>query len=215
MFNKSTISIFYNLIIEDKRAFRNILERRYYSMTSRLVFSIDLNRCINCKTCEMACNDFYGLMGMHRRNVVTIETDADESPLHISISCNHCVNPVCVYSCPENNFQVRKDGIVVHNPSRCKGCERCIQACPFDALKLNPKTNRVDKCNFCVDRIEQGLRPVCVENCITSALSIMKVDEDEISENNFQNADVPIVAYTKPSIYIIKKQKGHIFLREG
>ncbi|WP_191090688.1 4Fe-4S dicluster domain-containing protein [Niallia endozanthoxylica] len=184
-------------------------------MTSHLVFSIDLNRCINCKTCEMACNDFYGLMGMHRRNVMTIEPDIDELPLHISLSCNHCMNPVCVYICPENNFQVREDGIVVHNPSGCKGCERCIEACPFDALKLNPKTNRADKCNFCVDRIEDGLRPICVENCITGALSIMKVSSDEIKANNFQDADVPIVAYTRPSVNILKKQKGHIFLREG
>jgi hypothetical protein len=43
----------------------------------------------------------------------------------------------------------------------------------------------------------------------------MKVSPDEIKSNNFQDADVPIVAYTSPSIKIIKKQKGHIFLREG
>ncbi|MBB6446620.1 4Fe-4S dicluster domain-containing protein [Bacillus benzoevorans] len=184
-------------------------------MSSRLVFSIDLNRCINCKTCEMACNDFYGLMGNHRRNVVTFETEADLHPLHISISCNHCMNPVCLYICPENNFQVREDGIVVHNPSRCKGCQRCIEACPFDALKLNPQTNCADKCNFCIDRIEQGMRPICVENCITSALSIIKVDANEMKSNHFQDADIPIVAYTNPSIHILKKQKGQIFLREG
>ena len=82
--------------------------------------------------------------------------------------------------CPENNFQIREDGIVVHNPSSCKGCQRCIEACPFDALKLNPKTNRADKCNFCIDRIEQGLRPICVENCITGALGMIKLDTNEI-----------------------------------
>ncbi|MFZ7942815.1 4Fe-4S dicluster domain-containing protein [Neobacillus sp. 19] len=184
-------------------------------MNTQLVFSVDLNRCIDCKTCEMACNDHYGLMGVHRRNVFTYETETDDQRLHISISCNHCINPVCVYVCPENNFQKRADGIVVHEPSRCKACKRCMEACPFHAPKLNPKTNRVDKCNFCVDRIDQGLRPVCVENCTTGALSMMVMDTNEIQSNSFKSADIPLVGYTKPSVNIIKKQQGHTFFREG
>lgn len=184
-------------------------------MAQHLVFSVDLNRCINCKTCEMSCNDYYGLMGVHRRHVLTYETEKDAQPFHISMSCNHCLNPVCVYTCPENNFQKRGDGIVVHDPSHCKACRRCIEVCPFHALKLNPKTNRVDKCNFCVDRIDQGLRPICVENCTTGALSMMLVNTNEIKSSHFNHAGVPIVGYTNPAIKVIKKQKGHIFLREG
>ncbi|WP_191274886.1 4Fe-4S dicluster domain-containing protein [Neobacillus kokaensis] len=185
-------------------------------MTAHIVFSIDLNRCINCKTCEMACNDHYGLMGIHRRNVFTYESESDEKQrLHVSMSCNHCLNPVCVYICPENNFQKRGDGIVIHEPSRCKGCKLCINACPFHAPKFNPKTNRVDKCNFCVERIDQGLRPICVENCTTGALSIMMLDTNEIESNSLKSAELPIAGYTKPSINILKKQQGYTFFREG
>lgn len=163
----------------------------------------------------MACNDYYGLKGDHRRQVLTYETEKGTLPLHISMSCNHCLNPVCVYTCPENNFRKRGDGIVIHDPSHCKGCRRCIEACPFHALKLNPKTNRVDKCNFCADRIDQGLRPICVDNCTTGALSMMVVHTNEIKSNHLKNANVPIGVYTNPAIKIIEQQKGRIFLREG
>src|SRR5690606_22278368 len=106
---------------------------------------------------------------VHRRHVVTFETES-HTPLHISISCNHCRNPVCVTVCPENNFRKRKDGIVIHEASNCQGCMRCITACPFKAPKLNPRTNRAEKCNFCVDRLDEGLQPICVESCVTAAL---------------------------------------------
>lgn len=182
-------------------------------MTRQLMFAVDLNRCINCKTCEMSCNEYYGLYDVHRRDVVTYENDAD-TPVHLSISCNHCVNPVCVSVCPENNFQKRGDGIVIHRASHCQACMRCITACPFHAPKLNPKTNRADKCNFCVERIDQGLKPICVENCITSALSMMEVDTKEMKSYGFHQADVPLMSYTTPSIFVPKMQKRQIFVRE-
>lgn len=183
-------------------------------MSMQYMFYIDLNRCIKCKSCEMACNEYYHLSGVHRRTVVSYESESTAEKVHLSISCNHCKNPVCVMVCPENNFQKRQDGIVVHNSFNCKSCQRCVQACPFHAPKLNPKTNRVDKCNFCVERIDQGLKPVCVESCITGGLSIMKVDSNtRVSTND--HGDIPIANYTNPSLFIKKKQPGQIFLREG
>lgn len=178
------------------------------------MFSVDFNRCINCKTCEMACNDYHRLRATHRRQVITYENDMDV-PVHISISCNHCANPVCVTVCPENNFYKRADGIVVHRANNCRACMRCITACPFLALKLNPHTNRADKCNFCSERIDEGLKPICVENCITGALSIMEVGRDDIPSYSFQMEDAPIVAYTTPSIFVIKRRTQLNYFRGG
>jgi anaerobic dimethyl sulfoxide reductase subunit B len=182
-------------------------------MSNQYMFYIDLNRCIKCKSCEMACNEYYNLTGTHRRKVVSFESE-EAKTAHFSISCNHCRNPVCVIVCPENNFQKRQDGIVVHHPFNCKACQRCVQACPFQAPKLNPKTNRVDKCNLCVERIDQGLKPICVENCLTGALNIMQVEANS-RNHSYKTADIPIVSYTNPSIFIKKKQSGRSFLREG
>ncbi len=180
-------------------------------MPSQLMFSVDLRRCINCKTCEMSCNDYYGITETHRRNIVTYDTEEDIE-VHLSMSCNHCANPVCVMICPENNFQKRPDGIVVHNANNCQACLRCVNACPFHAPKLNPKTNRADKCNFCVERIDQGLRPVCIENCITNALSMMVVDTDELKSYSLKEVDIPMMSFSHPSIFVTRKEKGKTFL---
>lgn len=184
-------------------------------MGAQVVFSVNPNACINCKTCEMSCNEHYGLTGIHRRSVLNLVNDNAESNLNISMACNHCQNPVCMYVCPENNFQKRRDGIVVLDASGCNGCRKCVDACPFGAPKLNPMTNRVDKCNFCVDRIDEGLRPVCVENCVTSALGMMVVDTKELKDIHEKQTDIPMTSFTKPSINIIEKQSKRILTREG
>ena len=49
-------------------------------MAYQLMFSMDLNRCINCKTCEMACNEYYGLTDIHRRSVMTYENKETIKP---------------------------------------------------------------------------------------------------------------------------------------
>lgn len=182
-------------------------------MGNQLMFSVDLSKCINCKTCEMACNEYHGLTEVNRRTVFSYDKE-NTLPIHISISCNHCANPVCVSICPENNFEKRGDGIVIHHAGRCEGCQRCVSACPFHAPKLNPKTNRADKCNFCVERLDQGLKPVCVENCITTSLGVIMVSKNERRAYAFCDSDIPLMEYTNPSIFVKKKEKGHIFLRE-
>ena len=100
---------------------------------------------------------------------------------------------------------------MIHSAENCRACKRCISACPFHAPKLNPKTNRADKCNFCVERIDQGLRPVCVENCITGALNMIIVKPDELKSFTFKKADVPIAGYTNPSVFINQEREGTNF----
>ena len=92
---------------------------------------------------------------------------------------------------------------------------KCVEACPFHAPKLNPISNRVDKCNFCVERIGEGLRPVCVENCITSALGMMTVDTSEIKLNGMKNSAIPLASYSTPSTQILKNKRKQHFIREG
>ncbi len=181
-------------------------------MTYQLMFFLDLNKCINCKSCEMACNDYYKLHGTHRREVVTYETKMSGETVHVSMSCNHCKNPVCILVCPENNYQKRQDGIVVHNATNCKSCKRCVEACPFHAPKINPTTNRVDKCNFCVERIVEGLEPICVEKCVTGALRMVKVNKNNVKSYPL-NQDIPLIRYTNPSIYITDKKQVQTYLR--
>ncbi|WP_319583048.1 sulfate reduction electron transfer complex DsrMKJOP subunit DsrO [uncultured Pseudodesulfovibrio sp.] len=96
--------------------------------------------------------------------------------------CNHCENPPCVRVCPTKATFQRPDGIVAMDYHRCIGCRYCMAGCPYgsrsfnwgdprlglDLEKLNPEfptrmRGVVEKCNFCVERLAVGKRPICVE----------------------------------------------------
>jgi Fe-S-cluster-containing dehydrogenase component len=79
-------------------------------------------------------------------------------------------------ACPTGAMQKRpKDGIVYVDESLCVGCKSCITACPWGAPQWNPDTGKAVKCDYCMDRIDQGLRPACVTKCVTQCLHFGEV----------------------------------------
>lgn len=100
--------------------------------------------------------------------------------MNYPVLCNHCENPPCVRVCPTKATFKRPDGIVAMDYHRCVGCRFCMAACPFGARSFNfydprPFIDRVnpeiptrtkgvvEKCDFCVERLDKGLNPLCVE----------------------------------------------------
>ena len=103
------------------------------------------------------------------------------------VLCNHCDNPPCVSVCPTRATWKREDGIVMMDYHRCIGCRYCMAACPYGSRSFNWRDPRpfineinpdfptrtkgvVEKCNFCQERLAQGLLPACVEACPEKAL---------------------------------------------
>ena len=62
-----------------------------------------------------------------------------------------------------------QDGVVLVDKDYCIGCRYCIQACPYGARFLDPRTHTAEKCTFCYHRVVKGLVPACVEVCPTGA----------------------------------------------
>ncbi len=65
---------------------------------------VDSDRCVGCRTCEIACKDKNDLeVGPRLRRVV--EVDGGRAPrlwsYKVSMSCFHCEDPACVKVCPE------------------------------------------------------------------------------------------------------------------
>lgn len=136
-------------------------------------FVIDNRKCIGCHACTTACKSEHDVpVGVNRTWVKQVEKGdfPDTRRLFSVMRCNHCTDAPCVTICPTEALNVREDGIVDFDGDRCIGCKSCMQACPYDALYIDPETSTAAKCNFCAHRIDLGLEPACVNVCPEEAI---------------------------------------------
>src|SRR5499426_515742 len=139
----------------------------------RYGFVIDQRTCIGCHACTVACKEENQVpLGVNRTWVKYIEkgTFPDTRRYFSVMRCNHCDNAPCVTICPTVALYRRPDGIVDFDRDRCIGCKSCMQACPYDALYIDPETRTAAKCHYCAHRIEVGLEPACVIVCPVQAI---------------------------------------------
>jgi tetrathionate reductase subunit B len=134
----------------------------------RYALVIDSRKCINCKACVVACKAENGVPVGKFRNWITEERRGTYPHLMATFDpeqCEHCQNPSCVRVCPTGASWQREDGIVLVNYDDCIGCRYCMIACPYNARYFREDEGVVDKCTFCVQRVEKGKVPACVETC--------------------------------------------------
>lgn len=147
-------------------------------------FVIDNRKCIGCHACTTACKSEHDVpVGVNRTWVKQVEKGEfpDTRRLFSVMRCNHCTDAPCVEICPTEALFIRDDGIVDFDKDRCIGCKSCMQACPYDALYIDPETHTAAKCNYCAHRIDVGLEPACVNVCPEHAI-ISGDMEDSSSE---------------------------------
>ena len=165
---------------------------------SQYAMVIDLNRCVGCHACAIACRAEWKVPVEegYRRNWVR-RMGPEKTPHGMSYSffpglCNHCDHPVCVDVCPVDpetrQFRSFKDGktvdmeikatykepftgAVLIDKDRCIGCGNCVEACPYEARYLDETADepKADKCTFCFERFSRGEVPACVKTCIADA----------------------------------------------
>lgn len=140
---------------------------------ARYGFLIDQDTCIGCHACTVACKAEHDVpLGVNRTWVKYIEkgTFPDARRYYSVLRCNHCEHAPCVTICPTGALFHRDNGIVDFDDSSCIGCKGCMNACPYDAIYINPATNTAHKCNYCAHRVEIGLEPSCVIVCPTQSI---------------------------------------------
>lgn len=140
---------------------------------TKYAFVIDQRKCIGCHACTVACKAEHDVpIGVYRTWVKYIERgEFPNSRRYFLVNrCNHCDDAPCVKICPTKALYKRDDGIVDFDSNRCIGCKSCMQACPYDALYIDPYSHTAAKCNYCAHRTEQGMEPACVVVCPEHAI---------------------------------------------
>ncbi|NJN94093.1 MAG: polysulfide reductase NrfD [Anaerolineales bacterium] len=143
-------------------------------------FVINNKTCIGCHACSTACKSENEVpLGVYRTWVKYVEKgEYPHSRRTFQVTrCNHCANPPCVRICPVTAMYQRHDGIVEFDPKVCIGCKACMQACPYDAIYLDPETHTAAKCHFCSHRTDIGLQPACVVVCPTQSIIAGDLDD--------------------------------------
>jgi DMSO reductase iron-sulfur subunit len=188
-------------------------------MSKQLGFLHDSDKCVGCRACEMACKNEYQIDAKPRwRKVYQIPEDSYPLParMFISMACNHCANPQCLPVCPAGAYTKRSDGIVIQDHDRCIGCRMCTQSCPYDTPQYNAAKGKVEKCNLCYQRLDNGEKPACVDACITGALQLVEINPqlDEKAGILKTLPGLPSPTITNPSIRFIGPTQGKQIRRD-
>lgn len=169
---------------------------------------LDLQRCIGCYSCTVACRvENQTPAGVWFTPVYEKEigTYPQVRRMFLPTLCNHCQDALCIKACPTGAISKRPDGIVLVSQDVCCGSRACIAACPYGAMHfysdwqgdfeghLTPfeelardryQPGTALKCTLCVHRIDQGiLRPACVETCPTECRIFGDLDDPESAPN--------------------------------
>ena len=164
-------------------------------------FYFNADNCIACHACEAACsekNDNPAHIAFRSVGFVEGGTYPDYQRINISMACNHCDDPVCLKGCPTRAYtKFAEYGAVLQDPDICFGCGYCTWVCPYNAPQLDPVEGQVTKCNMCVDRLEEGLKPACVAACLGNALDFGVIEN--IPQGHTQ-AKTEIPGFPRPDI---------------
>jgi len=141
--------------------------------------TIDTRKCVGCSDCVVACQTENDVPLGYCRDWIVEKTVGTYPELSMEIRserCNHCASAPCVRTCPTKASHYSDGGTVMVDPHECIGCKACIASCPYDARFVHPE-GYIDKCTFCLHRVQDGMDPACVAVCPTKCMTFGDIDD--------------------------------------
>lgn len=214
----------HGLIPHQEKYYKALMPGKPPGPGQQYAFEVNLDRCSGCKACITGCHNLNGLDAGETWRAVGLvhggnpswslaqpvnlkKSVIPESPVYfqqnVTTACHHCADPACLTGCPVKAYE--KDsatGIVKHLDDQCIGCKYCIYRCPYEVPQYNQKLGIVRKCDMCMDRLQSGEAPACVQSCPNEAIRITTVNIKEVwnePAKGFQIPSAPDPEYTKPT----------------
>ncbi len=173
-------------------------------------FFIDQSRYIGCNACSIACMQWHNIPPSPVKWMRVYQWEKGTFPdvrLHIlPVTCYHCEDPVCVRAC-ETRALYKEDtyGAVLVDSDKCQGRRKCWQACPYGAPQFHGDEPgaKMSKCTMCIDRLRQGLKPICVLSCSMRALEFGPLDDLIRNYGTIRRLeDMPRDSITRPAVVL-------------
>lgn len=147
---------------------------------------IDVNRCIGCYNCFLACRDEHA--GNDHRPIALAQPAAGHRWIdvreqergsfpkvkvsHVPVPCLHCAQASCISAATDGAVYRRDDGIVLIDADKAVGRRDIVSSCPHRVIFWNEAENVPQKCTLCAHLLDAGWKePRCVEACPTQALA--------------------------------------------
>lgn len=197
------------------------------SNKKQLGFYMDTSICIGCKTCLIACKDKNDLpVDVNWRRAIEYcggswqgeknsQVPENVFVYYITLSCQHCENPLCLINCPFTAISKDNDGIVQIDQTKCIGCQTCASVCPYDAPQFAGDEGKMSKCDMCADLRAIDKNPACIDACPLRALDWGEMKDLRKKYGNVDAVDpFPDGKLTNPSM-ILKPHRHAQYLAKG